>query len=150
MGSKISLCCISEIYPDANSFNFPSFPACNNMIPATKAFLRLMLRRTPCIFRNCIKTWKFDSRMSFQLKIPNGIIDLIINISEQGILAEELITLQNDFELKPKFNISYQSFWLHSEFKVKCTRVWNWVKIFFIAYPSSYLVQCAFSVLLRF
>ena len=53
----------------------------------------------------------------FQLEIPDWIIHPFNDISEKGILAEELITLQNDFELKPKFNISYQSFWLQSEIK---------------------------------
>ena len=55
---------------------------------------------------------KVRFRNVFQLEIPDWVIDPYINISEQGILAEELITLQNNFELKPKFSVSYQSFWL--------------------------------------
>ena len=54
------------------------------------------------------------------------------------------MTLQNDFELEPKFSISYQSFWLQSEVKVKDPHVWDRVKIFFIAFPSSYLVERVF------
>ena len=42
----------------------------------------------------------------FQLEIPDWIIHPFNDIFEQGILAEKLITLQNDFELKPKFSIS--------------------------------------------
>ena len=42
----------------------------------------------------------------FQLEIPDWVIDPYINISEQGNHAEELITLQNNFELKPKFSVS--------------------------------------------
>ena len=38
----------------------------------------------------------------FQLEIPDWVTDPFINIPEQEILAEELITLQNDFKLKPK------------------------------------------------
>ncbi|XP_076812960.1 protein FAM200A-like [Clavelina lepadiformis] len=79
------------------------------------------------------------------LEIPDWIIDPFIHISEQGPLAEELITLQNDFELKPKFRISYQSFWLQREINVKYPHVWDRVKIFFTAFPSSYLVERAFS-----
>ena len=80
-----------------------------------------------------------------QLEIPDWIVDPFIDISEQGILAEELITLQNDFELKPKFRISYQAFWLQREIKVKYRHVWDRVKSFFIAFPSLYLVERAFS-----
>ena len=81
----------------------------------------------------------------FHLEIPDWIINPFIDISEQGILAEELTTLQNDFKLKPKFSISYQSFWLQSEIKAKYPHLWNRVKMFFIAFPSSYLVERAFS-----
>ena len=59
----------------------------------------------------------------FQLEIPDWIIHPFNDVSEQEILVEELITLQNDFELKPKFSISYQSFWLQSEIKVKYCHV---------------------------
>ena len=41
----------------------------------------------------------------FQMKIPDWIIYPFNDISEQGILAEEFITFQNDFELEPKFSI---------------------------------------------
>ena len=73
----------------------------------------------------------------FELEIPNWKIDPFIIIFKQGILAEELKTLQDDFELKPKFSV-YQSFWLQSRNKVKYPCVWDWVKFFFIAFPSSY------------
>jgi hypothetical protein len=32
-----------------------------------------------------------------------------------GVLEKELMELQNDFELKPKFKKSYQEFWLQKE-----------------------------------
>ena len=83
----------------------------------------------------------------FPLEIPDWVIDPFINISEQEILAEELTTLQNDFELTPKFSVSYQLFWLQSEIKVKYPYMSDWVKIFFIAFPSSYLVECAFNAI---
>ena len=79
----------------------------------------------------------------FQLEIPDWIIHPFNDIFEQGILAEKLITLQNDFE--PKFSISYQSFWLQSKIKVKYRHACDRVKIFYIVFPSSYLVERAFS-----
>ena len=58
--------------------------------------------------------------------------------------------MQNDFELKPKVSVSYQSFWLQSGIKVKYPYVWDRVKIFFVAFPSSYLVERAFSAVTAF
>ena len=71
------------------------------------AFLMLMLRRTASIFMNCIEDMKVPFQDVYQLEIPDWVIHPFINISGQGILAEELIILQNDFELKPKFSVSY-------------------------------------------
>ena len=76
----------------------------------------------------------------FQFEISDWIIHPFNDISEQGILAEELITLQNDFERKPKFSISYQSFWMQSEIKVKYRHTWDRVKSFFIATFSFQLI----------
>ena len=67
----------------------------------------------------------------FQSEIPDWVIDPFINISEQEIFAKELKTLQTDFKLKPKFSVSYQSFWLRSGIKVKYSYVWDRVKVFF-------------------
>ena len=72
----------------------------------------------------------------FQLDNPNKIIDpFIIGISELEILEEELITLQNDFELKPNFNISYQTKF-HSEIKLKYPQLWDRVKFFSLHFPA--------------
>ena len=81
----------------------------------------------------------------YQLEIPDWVIDPFINISGLGILAEELITLRNDFELKPKFIVFYQSFPLQSGIKVKYSYVWDREQIFFTAFSSSYLVERAFN-----
>ena len=86
---------------------------------------------------------------AFQLELPDWIIDLFCDIiPENGIMEEELITLKSDLELKPKFKISYQSFWLQNKIKERYPHVWDRVKLFLIAFPSSYLVQRAFSVVI--
>ena len=67
----------------------------------------------------------------FRLEILDWIIDPFCDIiSENGILEEELITLKSDLELKPKFKISCQSFWLQNEIKERYLHVWDWVKLF--------------------
>ena len=70
------------------------------------------------------------------MEIPNWLIDPIIDVSEQWILAEEVMTLQSDFELKSKFIISYQLFWLQSEIKVKHPHVSDLVKFFSLHFPA--------------
>ena len=83
------------------------------------------------------------------MEVPDWIIDPFCDIiSENGILGEELITLKSDLELKPKFKISYQSFWLQNKIKEIYTHVLDWVKLILIAFPSSYLVVRAFGAMI--
>ena len=56
------------------------------------------------------------------------------------------MTSHIDFGLKPKFNVSYQSFWQQNQIKVKYPHVWDRVKVFFIAFTSSHLLERALSV----
>ena len=83
------------------------------------------------------------------MEVPDWIIDPFCDIiSENGILGEELITLKSDLELKPKFKISHQSFWLQNKIKEIYTHVLDWVKLILIAFPSSYLVVRAFGAMI--
>ena len=85
----------------------------------------------------------------FQLKVSDWIIDPFRNIiSENGILEEEFITLKSDLELTPKFKILYQSFWLQNEIKQRYPHVCDLVKLFLIAFTSSYFVERAFSAVI--
>ncbi|CAI9720055.1 Hypothetical predicted protein [Octopus vulgaris] len=49
----------------------------------------------------------------FALRVPDWTVNSFIDIGEEenGELEEELITLQNDIELKPKLHKSDQEFW---------------------------------------
>ena len=85
----------------------------------------------------------------FQLEVPDWIINPFCDIiSENGILMEELVTLKSDLELKPKFKIWYQSFWLQNKIKERHPYVWDRVRLFLIAFTSSYLLECAFSAVI--
>ncbi|KAG8239097.1 hypothetical protein J437_LFUL011705 [Ladona fulva] len=55
----------------------------------------------------------FEDRLL--LEIPDWVINPFVDIEEFGVLEEELIGLQIDVELKPKFKINYQEFWLQKE-----------------------------------
>ena len=70
-------------------------------------------------------------------------MDIDVDLS----IEKEVIELRNDFELKPTFERqAYQECWLPSiipeNFQVLCGKA----KYFFIAFPTSYLVETGFSV----
>ena len=81
------------------------------------------------------------------LKIPDWVINpfLDVNSEETGVAEEELVSIQNDIELRPKFKISYQDFWLQKKISDCYPVLWNKVKMSFIAFPTSYLVEWGFS-----
>ena len=83
----------------------------------------------------------------FSLEVPEWVIDPQHESSLEGagVLEEELISLQNDIELKPKLSNSYQDFWLQKAVRERYPAVWYKVKLYFIAFPTSYLVEKGFS-----
>ena len=52
----------------------------------------------------------------FSLEIPGWVINLFTELSTEvpNHLEEELVSLQNNEDLKPKFKISYQAFWMQT------------------------------------
>ena len=86
-----------------------------------------------------------------KLEIPNWIpapLETTLHLSEMETITdveEELLNLQNDFELHPKFAKSYQEFWLQKEVAIQYPALWEKVKILLIAFPTSYLVEKGFS-----
>lgn len=50
----------------------------------------------------------------YSLEVPDWIINPFLDIGFDvlGVAKEELISLRHDLELKPKFKVSYQEFWL--------------------------------------
>ena len=81
------------------------------------------------------------------LKIPDWLINPFLEVcnEETGEAEEELISIQNEIELSPKFKKSYQDFWLQKEISDFYQELWNKAKIYFIAFPTSYLVERGFS-----
>jgi hypothetical protein len=49
------------------------------------------------------------------MEIPDWVINAFSDAEEVGVVEEELIELQDDIELKPKFKKLYQEFWLQKE-----------------------------------
>ena len=66
-----------------------------------------------------------------KLEIPNWIpapLETTLHLSEMETITdveEELLNLQNDFELHPKFAKSYQEFWLQKEVAIQYPALWE-------------------------
>ena len=68
-----------------------------------------------------------------------------VDYNETEATEEELISIKHHVELRPKFDLSYKDFWLQKEIPGCYPVLWNRVKILFIAFPTSYLVERGFS-----
>ena len=87
----------------------------------------------------------------FSLEIPGWVIDPFTEPSTEvpTHLEEELVNLQNDEDLKPKFKTSYQAFWIQTAIPKCYPTLWKDIKLFFIAFLTSYLVDRGFSTVSR-
>ena len=87
----------------------------------------------------------------FSLEVPDWMIDPQHKSSLEGtgVLKKKLISLRSDIELRPKLSNSYQDFWLQKAVRERYPPVWNKVKLYFIAFPSSYLVEKGFSAVFQ-
>jgi hypothetical protein len=92
-------------------------------------------------------TERFKDLLS--MGIPDWVTNPFSDIGKMGVLEEELMELQNDFELKPKFKISYQEFWFQKEIPGRYPEVWREIKKLLISFPTSYLVEHDFGVVVR-
>ena len=64
-------------------------------------------------------------------------------------LQESLIDLQTDEEMKAHFRMmGIESFWAKGSNSPQCSNIWEQVKLLFVAFPSSYLVERGFSAVL--
>ena len=83
----------------------------------------------------------------FSLEIPGWVIDPFTESSTEvpTHLVEELVSLQNDEDLKPKMKTSYQAFWMQTAILKRYPTLWKDIKLFFIAFPTSYQVERGFS-----
>ncbi|KFD61358.1 hypothetical protein M514_12069, partial [Trichuris suis] len=73
--------------------------------------------------------------------IPPWILDPYSNANEiETFLQEELIELQANEELKPRFKSGYSHFWLQYQIAALYPELWKVVKKFLVPFPSSYLV----------
>ncbi|KRZ53599.1 SCAN domain-containing protein 3 [Trichinella nativa] len=65
-------------------------------------------------------------------------------------LEEELIDLQTNKELNPKFKNGYHSIWLQKQISDLYPGLWRMVRKFLLTFLSSYLVERDFNVVTDF
>ena len=84
------------------------------------------------------------------LTIPHWVLhpnNITINLSEMETITdieEQLLTIQTNHELM-SLSSDYKRFWLQAEIPNLYPELWDKVRIFLIAFPSSYLVEKGFS-----
>uniref|UniRef100_A0A5S6PZA8 DUF4371 domain-containing protein n=1 Tax=Trichuris muris TaxID=70415 RepID=A0A5S6PZA8_TRIMR len=72
------------------------------------------------------------------MKIPDWVVDPFCNVEEaETELQEELVELQHNEEIKPKFRSGYHQFWLQRQVAQLYPRLWAIVEKLLIAFPSS-------------
>ncbi|KAJ7316501.1 hypothetical protein JRQ81_002663 [Phrynocephalus forsythii] len=84
------------------------------------------------------------------MEIAQWIINPYGDIEELDVtLQEELIGISTNKELKVQFRMDYQQFWLQKDIPIASPAVWTITRKFLIAFPSSYLVERGFSVVVN-
>ena len=84
----------------------------------------------------------------FSLEVPDWVIDPQHESSLEGAdryVLEGLISLRNDIERRPKLSNCYQDFRMQKAVRERFPTVWNKVKLYFIAFTTSYVVEKGFS-----
>ena len=105
------------------------------------------------IYCEHLNSLQFDMKSRYEDLINMEIPDWLMNPFSDAYAREtncakqeELLDLKNNFELKPLFKQSYQDFWLQPAINEKFPKLWEAIKLFFIAFPTTYMAERSFSV----
>ena len=123
-------------------YKFPSFSELDKEKSISDDDLQVYCAHLEALERDMSE--RFQNILLFRL--PDWIINPFLDAKseETGVAEEEIVSLQTDIELWPIFKKSYQDVCLQkiSDFYPV---LWNKIKIYFIAFPISYLVERGFS-----
>ena len=95
------------------------------------------------VFSSHLDKCDIDKRFTdaFQLNVPKWIMDPF-----EADIFEVNVDLQTDLELEVIFfKERYESFWTQQKLRQKYPIIWEEVRLLFIAFPSSYVVEKAIS-----
>lgn len=122
---------------------FPNLSSSDNEKPISDLSLQ--------VYCDHLENMHFDMTTRFgdliNLNFPTRVSQPLLNTEYEdlGIEEEELIYLQNYFELHPKLSVSCQAFWLQNGISESYPALYNIVKKCYIAFPTSYLAERGFS-----
>lgn len=103
------------------------------------------------IYINHLKQLREDMRVRFidiiNLNIPDWVIDpFSVNAADINIeLQECLVDLQSDMNAQVRFKLNKDNFWISNEIASTFPQLWEKARLYFIAFPTSYLVESGFS-----
>ncbi|XP_042243435.1 uncharacterized protein LOC121880346 [Homarus americanus] len=82
-----------------------------------------------------------------EMNIPGWVVDPFrVNAVDVDITVQEsLIELQSDITAQPRFKHGTPNLWISSEMVRKLPLLRDKAKLYCIAFPASYLVECGFS-----
>lgn len=81
------------------------------------------------------------------LNIPDWILNpFVVDPTEVDTeIQESLIDLQSDTSARHQFSLFEKDFWMKNDLPNKYPTLWEQARTFFVAFPSTYLVECGFS-----
>ncbi|XP_076347970.1 SCAN domain-containing protein 3-like [Tachypleus tridentatus] len=81
------------------------------------------------------------------MNIPDWVTDPFeVNVSDVDITLQEYVNeLHSDITAQARFKRDKHYFWISSEIANKFPQLWEKTKLYFIAFPISYLVETGFS-----
>uniref|UniRef100_A0A5S6Q6M0 SCAN domain-containing protein 3 n=1 Tax=Trichuris muris TaxID=70415 RepID=A0A5S6Q6M0_TRIMR len=124
-------------------YNFPNLCEVRNKGQISEEDIEVYWRHLESLHQDFIE-W-FQDILS--LEVPDWITNPFSGVENAEVqLQEELLELQVNEELKPKFKLGYRTFWLQRGISRLYPRLWPIVRKPLISFPSSYLVERGFSV----
>ena len=102
------------------------------------------------VYTEHLRTLKEDMVVRFEdilgMQIPVWIVNPYCDLDlVRHELQEDLLELASNEELKSLLNADYQKHWLQKDRGILYLSLWNIARKFLVAFPSSYLVERAFS-----
>ncbi|KFD64282.1 hypothetical protein M514_23566, partial [Trichuris suis] len=104
----------------------------------------------PVVYVNHLKQIQKDMEERFHDLVNLNISDWIVDpfgvsaVEVDTEIQESLIDLQSDTTARRQFDHYGKDFWVKNDLPNKLPALWEKVQIFFIAFPSTYLVECGF------
>lgn len=123
------------------------FPRLKDCEEVTDGQLRIYCEHLQALRDDMVRRFQDLSK----LVIPEWVVDPFTADSSSASIEvqESLIGLQTDEEMKAHFRMmGIESFWAKVSNSPQYSNIWEQVKLLFVAFPSSYLVERGFSAVL--